>query len=127
MVQYETHCASCGDALTGRQRKTCSARCRKAVQRKAPGLRTCKLCQQPFQPSGPGRRSVCPYDDADDYCQALQDDAEDAQAVRLALRQEARCEATGCGQPLAYSGRGRPPRFCGPTCKTRTYRREARS
>ena len=125
MVVYETHCAHCGDALTGRQRRTCSARCRKAIQRKPPELRTCRLCSQPFKPSGPGRRSVCPYEDADDFCRGLQDDAEDAQAARTAMRAEAHCEAPGCGKPLAYSGRGRPPRFCGPACKTRSYRRSA--
>lgn len=124
MVVYETHCVHCGEPLTGRQRRTCSPRCRKAVQRKAPALRECKLCRQPFKPAGPGRRSVCPYDDADDYCQGLQDDAEDAQAARQALRAEAKCD---CGKALPYAGRGRPPRFCGPACKTRAYRQEAKA
>lgn len=121
LAVYETHCANCGEALTGRQRRTCSPRCRKAVQRTSPALRTCKLCAQPFKPSGPGRRSVCPYDDADDFCQGLQDDQEDALAARSAAREEAACE--GCNKPLPYAGRGRPPRFCGPACKTRTYRK----
>lgn len=124
LVVYETHCANCGEGLTGRQRRTCSPRCRKAVQRKSPALRTCKLCSQPFKPSGHGRRSVCPYDDADDFCQGLQDDAEDAQAARLAAREASVC-ACPCRQPLTYSGRGRPPRFASPACKTRTYRKEA--
>ncbi|KOG21990.1 hypothetical protein [Streptomyces viridochromogenes] len=127
MVVQETHCAHCGDPLTGRQRRTCSPRCRKAVQRSAPALRTCKLCRQPFQPSGPGRQSICPYDDADDFCQGLQDDQEDAEAARLAAREEAVCEGPECSSPLPYAGRGRPPRFCSSSCRTRAYRREARS
>ncbi|MCI3271008.1 hypothetical protein [Streptomyces cylindrosporus] len=126
MVVYETHCAHCGDPLTGRQRRACSARCRKALQRTSPSLRTCKLCNQPFKPVGPGRRTVCPYEDADDYCQGLQDEAEDAEAIRQAQLREAVC-ACGCGRALPYSGRGRPPRFASPACKTRTYREEARS
>lgn len=127
MVQYETHCAHCGEPLTGRQRRTCSPRCRKAIQRKPPALRTCKVCQQPFQPSGPGRQSVCPYEDADDYCRSLQDDREDADAIRQAALQEAQCEGPGCEEPVPYAGRGRPPRFHSPACKTRAYRREARA
>lgn len=122
MVTYETHCANCGDALTGRQERTCSARCRKAIQRKAPALRTCKLCHQPFKPTGPGRQSICPYEDADDYCQGLQDAQDDAQAAIQAARKAAVC-ACGCGAQLSYAGRGRPPRFASPACKTRTYRR----
>jgi hypothetical protein len=123
---YETHCVICGAALTGRQHRTCSDRCRKARQRKPPALRDCRLCGQPFQPTGPGRRSVCPYEDADDYCQGLQDAQEDAQAAQLAARQEAVC-ACGCARPLPYAGRGRPPKFASPACRTRTYRRKART
>lgn len=126
MPTYETHCAHCGDPLTGRQRRACSPRCRKALQRASAALRTCKLCGQPFKPSGPGRRSVCPYEDADDYCQGLQDDQEDAAAIRQAERAAAVC-ACGCGAPLPYAGRGRPPKFASPACRTRTYRKAARS
>jgi len=119
---YETHCANCGEPLTGRQRRTCSPRCRKAIQRKSAPLRTCRLCNQPFKPTGKGLQTLCPYEDADEYCQRLQDDEEDAQAARMAAREGATC-ACGCGQTLTYAGRGRPPRFASPACKTRTYRR----
>jgi hypothetical protein len=121
VARYETHCVTCGEGLTGRQVRTCSPRCRKAAQRPAPKLRTCRLCSQPFKPAGPGRRSVCPYDDADEFCQGLQDIAEDAEAARLAALEAATC-ACGCGIRLTYAGRGRPPRFASPACKTRTYR-----
>lgn len=122
MTQYETHCVVCGDPLEGRQRRTCSSRCRKAAQRPAPGLRTCKLCQQPFQSAGPGRRTTCPYDDADDFCQQLQDDQEDAQATRLFALEEAVCQGPDCGEPIPYSGRGRPRRFCSVRCRNRLTR-----
>lgn len=126
MVIYETHCASCGTPLVGRQRRTCSPRCRKAIQRESVTLRTCTLCGQPFMPSGPGRRSVCPYEDADFYCQSLQNDAEDASVALRALRDAAVCEC-GCGAPLPYAGRGRPPKFASAACRTRAYRRAAQS
>lgn len=126
-MDYEPNCLHCGGPLTGRQRRACSPRCRKALQRGTRPLRTCKLCRQPFMPAGPGQPSVCPYEDADDFCQGLQNDAEDAEATRQALRQAATCQGPSCDQPLPYAGRGRPPRFCGPVCRTRTYRQEARS
>lgn len=121
-MDYEASCLHCGTALEGRQQRTCSARCRKAIQRPTRPLKTCKICEQPFQPTGPGRPSVCAYDEADDYCQGLQDAQEDAQAIRQAARESATCQGPGCSAALAYGGRGRPPRFCSSTCKTRTYR-----
>ncbi|WP_330478693.1 hypothetical protein OG301_26815 [Streptomyces platensis] len=126
-MDFEPDCLHCGTPLEGRQRRTCSARCRKAIQRQAPALRVCRLCGQPFQPTGRGRVTLCPYDDADDFCQGLQDDQEDLQAARLAAREEGQCEGPGCSSPLTYGGRGRPSRFCSPACKTRAYRAEARS
>lgn len=122
MTFYETDCVVCGKPLEGRQRRTCSPRCRKAAQRPAPPLRTCKLCGQPFQPVGPGRRTVCPYDDADEYCQELQDALEDDQAAAQAARLEAVCEGPDCGVPVPYSGRGRPRRYCSVRCRNRAYR-----
>jgi hypothetical protein len=29
----------------------------------------------------------------------------------------------GCGRPVTWSGRGRPPRFAGPACRAAVYRR----
>lgn len=124
MTHYETHCANpaCGEPLSGRQRRTCSHRCRQAVYRGAQSrpLGTCKLCHQPFKQEGRGTRTVCPYEDADQYCQQLQDDQEDAQARRTADLAEAECEH--CQKPIPYAGRGRPKRFCAPRCRTAFYR-----
>lgn len=124
-MNFEPDCLHCGKTLEGRQRRTCSPRCRKAIQRKPPGLRTCKLCAQPFQPSGRGRPTTCPYDDADDYCQSLQDDQEDALAARAAAREAQTCQAPNCGAPAPYTGRGRPPLYCSRSCKGRAYRSAA--
>lgn len=112
------------------QRRTCSPRCRVALSRarreKPRELIVCRLCGEPFMPRGRGRWAVCPYEDADAYCQQLQDDAEDAGAMQMAARAERTCEH--CDKPVPYSGRGRPPRFCAPRCRTAHYRsqKEAR-
>jgi hypothetical protein len=121
-VDFEPTCLHCGKALEGRQRRTCSPRCRKAIQRPTRPLRTCKLCAQPFQPTGPGQPTVCPYDDADDYCQNLQDAQEDDQAARVAARELQECQGPGCALPVPYTGRGRPPRYCSRSCRDRDYR-----
>lgn len=34
------------------------------------------------------------------------------------------CQAHGCGKKLAWSGRGRPPRFCSSACNLRAWRAE---
>lgn len=115
-MDFEPNCLHCGKALEGRQRRTCSARCRKAIQRPSRPLRTCKLCAQPFQPTGPGQPTVCPYDDADDFCQGLQDDQEDLQASRVAALEERTCQGPGCALPVPYTGRGRPRLFCSRRC-----------
>lgn len=126
MVTYETECAHCRGPLTGRQRRACSDACRKALQRRSPALRTCRLCNQPFKPSGRGQRTVCPYEDADTYCQGLQDNAEDAEAMRQALRQAATCEGPGCSAPLYHAGPGRPRKYCSRTCRNRGYKAQAK-
>lgn len=111
------------------QRRTCSPKCRVALSRarreKPRPLVTCKLCGQPFMPRGRGRWTTCPYNDADDLCRGLQDDAEqddaeDEGAMRTAALAERTCEH--CDKPIPYSGRGRPPRFCAPRCRTAHYR-----
>ncbi|WP_434795178.1 hypothetical protein WN979_14435 [Streptomyces albidoflavus] len=108
------------------QRRTCSPRCRTALSRarreKPRPLAICALCGQPFKQEGRGRRTVCPYDAADDFCQGLQDDAEDANAMRLAELGEAVCQGPECEEPIPYAGRGRPARFCSAKCRTRCYR-----
>jgi len=125
-MDFETHCVECGTPLKGRQVRTCSTRCRVAdyrrSRRQGPKLRTCRLCGQPFTPTSRGRQSVCPYDDADDYCQGLQDDEEDLQAMRRAALEERVCEGPDCDQPIPYSGRGRPRRFCSRRCENRLRR-----
>lgn len=118
MTDYETQCVVCGTGLTGRQTRVCAAsRCRKAIQRPKAPLRDCKLCGQPFQPVGPGRRTVCPYNDADDFCQGLQDDRDDRQAALTASRASAECQAPTCTAPVPYSGRGRPRLYCSRSCR----------
>ncbi|GAA3804463.1 hypothetical protein GCM10022206_49190 [Streptomyces chiangmaiensis] len=106
------------------QRRTCSNACRTALSRarreKARPLVTCQLCGQPFMPRGRGRWTVCPYEDADNFCRERQDDREDAQSMRTAALAEAECEH--CQTPIPYSGRGRPKRFCAPRCRTAFYR-----
>lgn len=127
-VNFEPDCLNCGEPLTGRQRRTCSARCRKAIQRTPAALRTCRLCKQPFQPIGRGRPSVCDYKtEADAYCQDLQDAQDDAQASRRAALAGAVCAGPGCSVPLPHAGPGRPRRFHSRSCKARTYRAAATS
>ncbi|CDR07363.1 hypothetical protein GCM10022420_005350 [Streptomyces iranensis] len=118
------------DAKDGRslrdQRRTCSARCRTALSRsrreKPRPLVTCKLCGQPFLQRGRGRRTVCPYEDADSFCQELQDEAEDAESIRLSELGEVVCQGPGCEEPIPYAGRGRPPKYHSAACRTRSYR-----
>ncbi|QKV92938.1 hypothetical protein HUT19_15210 [Streptomyces sp. NA02950] len=115
------------DARTNRdQRRTCSAKCRTALSRsrreKPRSLATCRLCGQPFLQRGRGRRTTCPYDDADSFCQELQDDAEDAESRLKATRVEAICQGPDCEEPVPYSGRGRPSKFHSAACRTRSYR-----
>ncbi|MFI0219152.1 hypothetical protein [Streptomyces lydicus] len=118
------------DAKDGRtirdQRRTCSNACRTALSRsrreKPRALVTCRLCGQPFLPRGRGRWAVCPYDDADDFCQELQDDRVDTNAIRLAALDEAVCQGPDCQEPIPYAGRGRPPKFHSAACRTRSYR-----
>lgn len=127
-MDLEPNCLHCGAALTGRQARTCSPRCRKAIQRPPRPLKTCRLCKQPFQPAGPGQPSVCDYEtEADDLCQGLQDDQEDAQASIQAARAGATCEGPACSVPLAHGGRGRPRRFCSVRCRSAAYRAEKTS
>ncbi len=40
--------------------------------------------------------------------------------MRTAALAEAEC--AHCRKPIPYSGRGRPPKYCDPTCRTASYR-----
>ncbi|WP_189746110.1 hypothetical protein [Streptomyces tendae] len=70
-------------------------------------------------------KSVCDINDRNgDACTDAQADirlsVENAHADAEELRECAECEL--CGKDIAYSGKGRPRRFCAPRCKTAFYR-----
>lgn len=118
-------CGHCGQRLTGRQERYCSAVCRQAAYRasKQPNRLTykpCPLCGEPIQVTSKRKKFCDYYDEAEDDCRAAQDDLNDAEWLAAEERRTAQC--THCGKPTGWSGRGRPRRFCSNRCKQADYR-----
>ncbi|NEA19188.1 hypothetical protein [Streptomyces halstedii] len=119
-------CGHCGQRLTGRQERYCSAACRQAAYRgskqpKRLEFKPCPLCGEPFHVTSK-RKKFCDYhDEAEDDCRAAQDDLDDAAWLAAEERRTALC--VHCGQPAGWSGRGRPRRFCSNHCKQADYRK----
>jgi ribosomal protein S27E len=99
-------CDQCGETLTERQERYCSARCRQAAyrERKQPQKqrewKTCPLCGEPFEVTHPGKKFCDYWDEADTECKQAQDDMDEAVEEELWERRNAQCE--NCGKPAGY-------------------------
>ncbi|RSS82460.1 hypothetical protein [Streptomyces sp. WAC06614] len=120
-------CQNCGQPLSGRQERFCSAACRQASYRrksqpaKARSMKPCPLCGDHFEVTHALKR-FCDYEDeAEDFCRDAQDDLEEAKDIAQWQRENAAC--AHCGKPARWSGRGRPRRFCSDRCKTAQHRK----
>ncbi|GAA0914892.1 hypothetical protein GCM10009549_29820 [Streptomyces thermoalcalitolerans] len=115
---------------TRRQRLTCSAACRKRLQRARQGyqkpFKPCRFCGELID-SYRGNDVRCPEDDRSDYCDDLQWAKEERQA-RLEARKEGpvECEGPNCTAEVVWSGRGRPRRFCSGRCRMAAVRARRR-
>ena len=126
--QHETNCVRCGAALTGRQERYCSPRCRQAAyragRRKRPEMKKCPLCGNLFEAWHP-RKKYCDYNDEAGYdCINAQEDLKEAAEDARESRQRARC--AHCGGPAGWTGRERPRHFCSNRCKQADYRNRQR-
>ncbi|MEV6420557.1 hypothetical protein [Streptomyces sp. NPDC051662] len=124
---HTDECQHCGEPLTGRQERYCSAACRQAGFRESRrprrrlALKPCPLCGDSFLATYPLKK-FCDYEsEAERDCQDAQDDLEEAELIAAVEREEAVC--AHCGEPAGWSGRGRPRRFCSNRCKTADYRK----
>ncbi len=122
---HADECGECGQRLTGYQERYCSARCRQAAFRRAKQpvrsrLKLCPLCGEMFVVTSSRKKFCDYYDEAEQDCQAAQDDLYEAAEIAPIVRMEADCAR--CSRPVNWSGRGRPKRFCSPRCKQADYR-----
>ncbi|MFC8566269.1 hypothetical protein ACFUIW_10970 [Streptomyces sp. NPDC057245] len=138
-LPYEFHtiqCARCGGRLGDNQERYCSAACRASAWRVErwederrnlglPAYSSCTLCGERIA-STSKNKTTCDENDRNEACVDAQGgarlDALNARDEAEELRDCAECER--CGADIAYSGKGRPRRFCAPRCRTAFYRAE---
>ena len=125
----------------------CSASCRAKAQQEAKnGTPVCRLCGDELPPvvtvidyktrearvvPYDRRTRVCPPMTASDECAEIQEEMEDALTdleeaaeIRRAVR---RCELAECDAEFAWSGAGRPPKYCSTRHRVRDGARRRRS
>lgn len=122
-------CEECGDWLTGRQTRFCSARCKMRAHRRngpKPAERTCRLCGATFRPLR-GKQTFCDIqNDADESCAVMQDALLTELQDKEGQRWDAECAREGCEESTGWDGVGRTRRFCSDAHKTAHYRSEKR-
>lgn len=124
-------CEECGEWLTGRQTRFCSARCKMRAHRRdsrpAPAERVCRLCGATFRPLR-GKQTYCDWtNDADASCAELQNELARTALDKENQRWDSECARDGCEESTGWTGVGRPRRFCSDRCRVAHYRAEKRA